>query len=356
MSHFWQLGIEPRRTAFEQAGAQKGWVATSIEKDYWVYYSLRHLFEMPELRDHLTFKGGTSLSKGWGLIDRFSEDIDLTIGRGLLGYVDDKDPAQAASSSKQGKLLKKLRKAAGEYVRSTVFPQLREQIERELEHHAWGLSLDTEDADQQTILFEYPTLFENQVSAYIRPRVKIEFGARADPWPASVRPITPIVGEMFAKLAIPSVEARVLAPERTFWEKLMLLHEERYRSPGKVRDARMARHYYDVYSLIQRGVADVATKDLGLFYQVAEHRQIFFEKTEVDYATLCPSSLEVIPAEHQYQNWQNDYAAMQAEMFSQAPPDFGVIMSVISQFQFKFREQVTRPEKAQLHHRRLQSD
>lgn len=342
MSHFWLMDSEQRRTAFEQGGAQKGWVASSIEKDYWVYYTLRHLFNMPELDGHLTFKGGTSLSKAWGLIDRFSEDIDLTIGRELLGYVGANAPENAGTSSKQGKLLKALRKAAGEYVRNTVFPSLEERISGELENQAWGLSLDADDLDRQTILFEYPTLFEDRASGYIRPRVKIEFGARADPWPASKCSITPIVGELFNQLAIPSVEVRALAAERTFWEKAMLLHEERFRPPEKVRGARMARHYYDLYSLIQKGVAAAAAKDLDLFGQVAAHRQVFFEQSWVDYATLVPNSLEMMPTDNQYSAWAQDYLEMQAEMFSDAPPAFGVIMSAIQQFQSEFRQQVER--------------
>lgn len=340
MSHFWLLDIEQRRTAFEQAGARKGWVGTSIEKDYWVYFCLKHLFDMPGLAGHLTFKGRTSLSKAWGLIDRFSEDIDLTIGRELLGYVDDNAPEQAPTSSKQKKLLKALRKSAGEYVRSTIFPGLRERIEGELGSQGWTLSLDAGDPDQQTILFEYPTVYEDKESNYLRRRVKIEFGARADPWPASARAITPIVGEMFSALAIPSVEVQVLAAERTFWEKAMLLHEECFRPEGKVRGARMARHYYDVYRLIESGVADTAAGDLELFHQVAEHRQVFFGQSWVDYRTLQPASLELSPTEEQYKDWQQDYIDMQVEMFSETPPAFDVIMSIIRQFQSAFRDRL----------------
>lgn len=345
MSRFWELDSAERRTAFEQGGAQKGWVASSIEKDYWVYYALRHLFDMPELAGHLTFKGGTSLSKAWRLIDRFSEDVDLTIGRELLGYVGDNAPEQAKTSSKQGKLLKALRKAAGEYVRNEVLPSLRKRIEDELGRGAWDLQLDSDDPDQQTILFVYPTLFEDKVGDYIRPRVKIEFGARADPWPSVTCSITPIVGELFNQLAIPSVEVQVLAAERTFWEKAMLLHEERFRPPEKVRGARMARHYYDLYSLIQGGVAATAAKDLNLFDQVATHRRIFFEQSWVDYATLKPNTLEIMPTADQYAAWAQDYTAMQAEMFSDAPPAFDVIMSAIQEFQVEFRKQVEQEDK-----------
>lgn len=342
MTDFWSLDVEQRRIAFEQGGAQKGWTPLSVEKDYWVYYALRHLFDMPELAGHVTFKGGTSLSKAWGLIDRFSEDIDLTIGRDLLGFTGEMAPEHAQTTSKQSKLLKALRLAAGEYVRTTVFPALRTRIEGELGNQTWTLSLDTEDPDQQTILFEYPTLFEYTVSSYIRPRVKIEFGARADPWPASVRPIKPIVGELFPLLEIPPVDVQVLAAERTFWEKAMLLHEERFRPTEKVRGARMARHYYDIYCLIQTGVAEVAARDMALFTQVAEHRRVFFQQRWVDYTTLQPTTLEMMPTVDQYKAWHQDYLDMQPEMFSEAPPNFDVIMSDISQFQSDFKERISR--------------
>lgn len=340
MSDFWLMDVKQRRTAFEQASARKGWVGSSIEKDYWVYFALKHLFGMPELSDHLTFKGGTSLSKAWGLIDRFSEDIDLTIGRELLGYVGDKAPEQAPTSSKQKKLLKALRKAAGEYVQSTIIPRLHERIEGELGGQEWTLLLDAEDPDQQTILFYYPTVYEDGAGNYLRQRVKMEFGARADPWPASARAITPIVGELFPALAIPSVAVQVLAAERTFWEKAMLLHEERFRPDDKVRGARMARHYYDVYQLIQSGIADTAAGNLELFYQVAAHRQVFFGQSWVDYATLQPASLELIPTQEQYKDWQQDYIDMQLEMFSELPPNFDVILSTILQFQSAFQDRM----------------
>lgn len=175
---------------------------------------------------------------------------------------------------------------------------------------------------------------------YVRPIVKIEFGARSDPWPAHGVPIEPIIGTVFPALAIKAIDVHVLAPERTFWEKAMLLHEERFRPEEKPRRARMARHYYDVFRLIDSGIADKAAADIPLFEQVAGHREIFFPVSWVDYGTLRPETLEILPKDTQVEEWQNDYVAMQGEMFSVAPPDFGVILQAVSRFQDEFRTSV----------------
>ncbi|MBQ5964675.1 nucleotidyl transferase AbiEii/AbiGii toxin family protein [Massilia sp. ZL223] len=337
MADFNKLPPEEQGRAFSQAAARKGWAAPSVEKDYWVCITLGHLFAMPELEGHLTFKGGTSLSKAWGLIDRFSEDIDLTIGRELLGFGGKDSPEHAPSSKQMHRRLANLRKDAALFVQGRVLPSLRDRISRDLAQQDWSLELDPDDPDQQTILFNYPSRFEDNATRYLRPRVKIEFGARSDPWPAVQRPIQPIIAELFPKLEIAPVQVQVLAPERTFWEKAMLLHEERFRPADKARRGRMARHYYDLYSLIGHGVARAAAADLTLFEQVAAHRRVFFRQTWVDYATLHPATLDVLPTEEQVDEWRKDYAAMRAEMFSTEPPAFDLILQRVRDFQDAFR-------------------
>jgi hypothetical protein len=236
MPNFLQLSAEDQKLVFEQAAARKGWAVHSVEKDYWVCWTLGHLFALSSLTGHLTFKGGTSLSKAYGLIERFSEDIDLTISRDVLGFGGDNSPESAPTSSQQGKRLKRLRTACSEFVMTKVLAQLRERFENALQAGSWSLAPDALDNDHQTLLFAYPTHFASAANRYLRPIVKIEFGARSDPWPAEERRIVSIVAEQFPEIAgDENAQVLCLSPKRTFWEKAMLLHEERFRPDDKPR-------------------------------------------------------------------------------------------------------------------------
>lgn len=333
MREFLKLSKEDQKLAIEQTAARKGWVASSVEKDFWVCWSLEQLFALPELVGHLTFKGGTSLSKAWGLIDRFSEDIDLTIGRDALGFGGENSPECAQSAKQQAKRLKALRDSCGVFVRSVVLPGLGAHIDAQLGHDGWQLAWDENDPDGQTLLFSYPTHFGVDEARYARPIVKMEFGARSDPWPASERPVRPVIAEVFPQVfQHPNTIVHALAPERTFWEKAMLLHEESYRPADKTRRPRMARHYYDLYRLILAGIADRARADVELFKQVLAHRKVFFAQSWVKYEDIKPDALRLLPLPEQEQGWRQDYIAMQAEMFSETPPDFDVVLNDIRQF------------------------
>lgn len=334
MPQFLELSVADQRLTIEQTAARVGWIASSVEKDFWVSWTLQQLYAMPDLAPHLTFKGGTSLSKAWGLIDRFSEDIDLTIGRDALGFGGSNSPEQAPSAKQRSKRLKALKLACSKHVREVVLPELFEKFGTVLGKASWTLQMDVEDADAQTLLFGYPTHFGVQPARYLRPVIKIEFGGRSDPWPASERVVRPVMAEYFPQ-ALEGSDAQVhaLAPERTFWEKAMLLHEERFRPADKPRRPRMARHYYDLFRLIGQGVGESAAKDLDLFRQVAAHRQIFFAQTWVDYSTLQTGSLRISPLAEHEAAWRQDYKEMQVEMFSAVPPSFDVVLAAIHKFE-----------------------
>lgn len=337
MREFLLLTKAEQQLTIEQAAARQGWAASSVEKDFWVCWTLRQLFAMPELEGNLTFKGGTSLSKAWDLIDRFSEDIDLMIERDALGFGGENSPEQACSSKQQSKRLKALRMACGEFVRRELLPKLVDRIQSELGATGWTLSSDANDPDGQTLLLHYPTHFEAVQARYLGPAIRIEFGARSDPWPAQQRAVRPVMAEVFPQMfKNPETLVQALAPERTFWEKAMLLHEETYRPSDKPRRPQMARHYYDLYRLIESGVAARAARDTALFDHVLAHRRVFFSQSWVDYRTLAPGALRLLPSVEREAGWRQDYAAMQSEMFSIAPPTFDQVLALVEQFQTAF--------------------
>lgn len=341
MDSFLKMPDNERRLLCEQAQAALGLPSAAIEKDFWVCWTLWKLFNLPEWGGHLTFKGGTSLSKAWGLIERFSEDIDIVVDRDFLGFGGTRSPEKAPSKKQQKQRLDDLKAACRERVHSGLKPLLERCFGEVLPAGSkWSLDIATieEDPDQQTLLFQYPGTLTG-ISAYLRPLVKIELGARSDTWPTESPRIHPYLAEAFPDLLDPSeFNVQAVAPERTFWEKAMLLHEETYRPIQKPRKVRIARHYYDLWCLIRKGVADRAIQDFGLFAGVLEHRSVFFSQNWVDYDTLRKGSLRIIPRPDQIAEWRQDYQTMRGEMFFGEVPDFNEIMKVVGEFEHKFNQ------------------
>jgi len=232
-----------RQDILQESANRRDIRAIIIEKDFWVCWALKQLYGIPELADHITFKGGTSLSKAYGLIERFSEDIDLTIGRAAPFICDTGNPMDADISGKErGRRIDAVKLAAQQFVADIALPLLDAAFSQSLAtEQGWSLELDTHDPDQQTLLFHYPrvmnyrtslttlglmgTPVSNHREGYIKPAVKLEFGARGEIEPHEHKAITPYVAEDFPDFFDqPTVSVATLAAERTFWEKATILH------------------------------------------------------------------------------------------------------------------------------------
>jgi len=332
MDAFLRLPADRRRLLCEEGQQRLGLTPASMEKDFWVCWTLRELFGLPQWGEHLTFKGGTSLSKGWRLISRFSEDIDVVIDREYLGFSGD-----TLSKKQQKRLIKECSRRIEADLGPSLENRFREMLPDGMD---WRLTpADAEeDPDRQTLLFHYPSVFAGSV-AYVRPVVKIELGARSETEPVENPIIQPYLAEAFPDLLTESVFAlKTLAAERTFWEKAMLLHEESFRPADKPRRARLSRHYYDLWCLIRKGIAAQATTDPELFSRVARHRQIFFRVSWVNYDTLRKGTLRLMPSPEHLSYWKRDYEAMRMEMFFEEPPPFDEIMAIIKQFEESFNQ------------------
>ena len=270
MDTFLQLPLARRLLAFQQVDEAMGLQAVSVEKDFWVCWTLRELFLLPGIGQHLTFKGGTSLSKAWKLIERFSEDIDIIVDKEVLGFGGEAAPDRAASNKQRKARLESLMNVCREWVQGKLQPALASRIQSALGDTDWQLEVDPDMPDGQCLLFHYPSVFPAGAVGYVRPVVKIELGARSDDWPHEEKPILPYVIEYFPALdPTPAFTVRVLSAERTFWEKACLLHEETFRPAGKPRKLRMARHYYDLWCLLRAGVGEKALAQTALFQRVA---------------------------------------------------------------------------------------
>ncbi len=334
MDDLLKLPRDEQRAYFAEAAAELGFGAAIIEKDFWVCWTLRELFRLPGWGEHLLFKGGTSLSKGWKLIQRFSEDIDIVISREKLGF-----PGDHSLGNKQ---LKRLRNACQEVVQrdiATAFGLVLQSAEdvRDVE-----LRPDEADPDGQTLLLSYPSHFTSHES-YLRPVVKIEMGARSDTWPSEKIFFHTMLSEALpGALEQAPVTVLALSPVRTFWEKAMLLHEENFRPADKKRKGRMARHYYDLWCLLRSGIGDKAAQDDALFDSVADHRRVFFRQSWVDYDTLRRGSLKILPSTDRMGDWEGDYIAMESYFFpGAAPPSWEQIIEAIRKFEEEFNPPTT---------------
>jgi Nucleotidyl transferase AbiEii toxin, Type IV TA system len=329
------LPPKERRLFFAEAGAALGIPFAIIEKDYWVVWTLERLFSLDELKSHLTFKGGTSLSKVYGLIQRFSEDIDVSIEKDFLGYDKTNDPEKADSKKKQKAAIDKLSKSCAKYIQTKMLSDLKASITHRLgTGDGWQLLIDTQDLDGQTLLFEYPNITPR--GGYISQSVKIELGARSEHWPVSEQVI-----ESYAKSALKEkinedkIHVRVLNAERTFWEKATILHQYAHIPIDKKLPPRISRHLYDFFQLLNSPIKAKAAADTDLLDRVAQHKNIYFASAWANYGTAKKGTLKLSPSSRVLQELEQDYAAMKSMFFGEVP-NWQLILKTIDQFEQEF--------------------
>lgn len=339
MEDFARLPEDERRNALRESAAQRDLSEIVIEKDFWVCWTLGRIMSIPEIEEHITFKGGTSLSKAYRLIERFSEDIDLTIAHTAPYLSDIEDPTENDISGKERKRrIDALTIAAQNYVREKALPLLSSAFEESLgTTEGWNLEVD--QADDQTLLFGYPS-GTDAGSEYIAPIVKLEFGARGEPQPVALAAITPYVAEDFSQMfSASTVEVPTLAAERTFWEKATILHALYHNARLR---GRMSRHYYDTVIMTERGVAEEAMKQPGLLEQVVRNKSIMFRDSKASYETAVIGSLKLLPSEEIEKDLRADYADMQ-EMFMGDAPEFNVLLERLRELEARIN--TAPPEK-----------
>lgn len=321
-----RLNPHDRADLFRSVAARRGLPDAIVEKDFWVCWVLKRVFMLQNPPAGILFKGGTSLSKVYKLIDRFSEDVDLSFDREGLGFGGDADPMLAQSRKKQTAAVENLTKACQLVVRDKLKPQLAEAFDAALGTSSdWTLESAPDDPDNATLLFRYPNSALNSVE-YIKPVVRLELGARADHWPAAVGSVTPFAAEDFPRLfKVPACEVKVLAAERTFWEKATLLHKWHYAPDDKRFPDRQSRHYYDLYRLYKSPVAESALAALSLLDSVAKHKQVFFAQAWAHYELAKPGTLRLVPPDKRLPKLERDYQAM-GQMIFGTPPSFSELM------------------------------
>lgn len=341
MDSILKLTQRERTELFAAAAQKSGLGVVVLEKDFWVCWILKELFGLPVIGQHLIFKGGTSLSKVFKIINRFSEDIDVSIDRSWLGFGGANEPEAGASNKEKQRRVEALMLACQQKIASELSPALKSAIRSKVRgEEKWSLRPDEADPDQQTLLFDYPSSLPLTEFGYVRRVVKIEMGARADHWPCETKPVAPYVTEQFPEaFKNPSCDVKVLAAERTFWEKATILHAEYHRPLTSVPQDRLSRHHYDFFQLIQKGVAARATAQLDLLHRVSQHKSLFFKSGWAKYGEATKGTLRIAPPEHRLDALRQDYGKMQ-EMFFGEPPEFGAVIAALKQWESEFNREL----------------
>lgn len=302
---------------YQQISENTGLSASAVEKDWWVIQAMAAIFDL-EIAPYLVFKGGTSLSKAWKLIERFSEDVDLAVDRSFFGFDGDLSKKQRTQ----------LRKAASKYISTTLIKELEDKfIEKGLLNAEFKL-VDTTESDQDPTIIEiyYPNVIESP--GYILPKVQIEIGCRSLREPFSLQSFTSLVYEQYpnAEFAENEIKVPTVNPERTFLEKIFLLHEEFQKPVDKIRINRLSRHLYDIYQLSKTEFATKALSDKSLYETIVIHRYNFTRVSGVDYNLHQPLFINPIPNETILDVWEADYKLMQQQMIYVASPAFEEII------------------------------
>ena len=308
----------------------------AIEKDWWVTVTLKALFQT-DCRDSLIFKGGTSLSKGFNIIERFSEDIDLAISHSFFGV-------EKTNKSQRDKLKKLARK----YIQETLVAQLDEQLKSmgitgytienitqvQDKNGEWK-PIDS-DKDPTVILLHYPSIVEDTIS-YIPPRVKIEISCLSMDEPTEERCIHSFIGETFEEEDIDAnCKIRTVVPTRTFLEKIFLLAEEFQKD--KPRSVRMSRHLYDLEKLMDTEYGREALADRTLYDAIVEHRRAYYALKYVNYDLHAPATINFLIPEHAMESWKADYADMRRFFIYGQSLEFDELMQKISELQKRVRD------------------
>jgi len=303
------------------------------EKDFWVCWLLGLIFGTPELGGSAVFKGGTSLSKVFGVINRFSEDVDLGLSPESLGHPEseiDEAPTKTARAKRAATLLA----TCAQKVETEFLPLLEKLIFGQLGGKTGGrpwLRYELEEASHSPVIhFDYPTTLPNPLP-YIRTAVKIEFGSLTDQRPTGTHRIVPLVAEL-APEAFVDFQAEVVAleVERTFWEKATILHAEFHRPTEKAQPPRYARHFSDFVALWRHPSGRTAAERLDLLERVRLHKSRYFASSWAHYESAVPGTLRLHPPEFRKAELRRDYLAMRP-MFLGEPITFDVMMAVLAE-------------------------
>lgn len=328
---------EDRRGLFNAAATRIGTTVQNIEKDFWVCWTLDALFNrLPDGGARLLFKGGTSLSKSYGLTQRFSEDIDVTVFR-----QDINQPATVAemealpSSTQRNKRLDAIKQACQIDIKDRLRPALIALADETMaaggqKKGALQIVLDDDDRQLQTLLVRYPSAVEP--SEYVPSSVKIESGAKSALDPNEDKTVIPYLSPDLPDgdtLAVTGV--KTIMPGRTLLDKVLILHgiPISFQADGKLRgNGKVSRHYYDIHRMMADPVGPASLADKDLIDDCVRHARMFFFKPRTGLEDVAPGTFALVPPNELHDALRRDYVAMAGMIFGDVPSFEDVLESV----------------------------
>lgn len=337
IKEFLALSLDEQQSALSHVATQKGLPLIVVEKDLWVTILLHILFGENGSKGIL-FKGGTSLSKGFSLIDRFSEDIDVTYSIETLKqhYGEFEDPwdyfhnTNTWSNKKLERELSKLKYIGQKYTDEILLPIVEDELKKII-----NVPFDVVSEGEMTLYIYYPRLLEKSEygGSYVKPMIKVEAGVRSARVPTSVKSIDSFFEQVLEKSD--PIEVEILRPDRTFWEKATILHAENSRNePLRIEKRNhMSRHIYDLVKLYNSEFGKMAMKNLELLADVVQHKSTFYKDNRADYKNATPKAIKITPTTELNHSFQMDYEDMVKSMIIGNPPTYEELLKSLEEIQ-----------------------
>ncbi len=343
MSKWINFSFEERKAMIQGVVETRQIDEAAAEKDWWVTAVLYALFHT-SVSEYLLFKGGTSLSKGWNIINRFSEDIDLALSRDYFLIVKKLSCANCTSNTQ----IHNLREKGQDF----LFGEFKDEFAAKLAEMGLEATVLTDndnayengeprkvphDKDPSVLYVQYPSLYDSQ-AAYAVPTVKVEISVLSMSEPYEMRRISSLIEQTFKDEDVDSdlvQTIRTVSPVRTFLEKAFLLCEEFQKD--KPRTHRMTRHFYDLEKLMQTSYAEKAFSDVTLYHEIVEHRRKFYHVGYVDYNKELPANIQIVPSKELMPAYEADYNEMKESFIYSEALDFYELMKHITEIEHRFR-------------------
>lgn len=320
--NFWKEPDNKRIELFYKIKDKKNVSPKAAEKDWWVCHVIESLFKL-RCAEALTFKGGTSLSKAWGITERFSEDVDVSFDKSFFGLTGETRSARD-----------RIRKLTRKYIANEIPGELQATLGvlGGVECYVEYVERTDSDADPTVLKVHYHSILPKD--PYIKEFVKLEFSCRSPREPRELRKITPFAAELSPMIDFDETIIPTVVPTRTFLEKVFLLHEEFQKNYP--RHKRMSRHLYDLHMLDKNGWSGKAMADRELYDSLVEHRSIFNAIRGIDYSKHTPDRISILPPANLLPLWEEDYKAMQDQFIYGESPAFPELLDSIRSIQERF--------------------
>lgn len=313
------LTHDERTELFRESAAQQGMKPAAVEKDFWICWALNRIFTDEQLRNQLIFKGGTSLSKCYHLIERFSEDIDLILDWRLLT---NEDPYRQRNNTQQDRFNKAMEQNAQNYVATTLLPHAVGLFQ--------GLRVTIKPESPKSLLLHYPASFD---AGYLKPSIELEFGAMSSMLPNDEFCVLPLCKNIApASLGDLNVRVRSVKAVKTFWDKVTILHCEAHRPLDKQQPIRYSRHYYDLFSLLQTDIKTEALANRELLTSIFQFKHKFYPQGFARYPDAIQGQVNLVPPGARQIELARDYEKMREMIFGNYP-SWDEIMTAIIEFE-----------------------